>query len=298
MFRKVLNVKTMDDTAIVKFDKNMVAITSDSVIENVHFVRNSNPLMIGKYAVNVNLSDLAAAGSVPTALMISVGIPAATKNSYIKSMVMGMKMALEPYSIEVIGGDTKESETLFISITAYGTSPNRDLFLKREGIKQGDLVAITGNLGKAGRNHYLWKKTGYVKYMNDMLSITPRIKEGIKLNKYGLATACMDLSDGLTESLELLSSTNHVGFNILKSDIAIDVGAIKLSEKDQIPIEEFFDYGGDYELLFTTKKDRLNKLLEILDFTIIGEATEDKTIYYITEHGLEHAVDHGFKHFR
>ncbi|MGC8581300.1 MAG: thiamine-phosphate kinase [Thermoplasmata archaeon] len=290
LFTENLGIKDLSDCAILNMDGSF-AMTTDVVIENVHFSDDSNPKKIGMFSINVNLSDLASAGALPVAVLITAGIKKDTDRGYILEVVKGIKKALGRYNVKAIGGDTKESSVFFISVTAIGKIKRK---LSRYGVNPGDLVCVTGYLGKTGMNYYKWMKTKNNIYINNILSIEPKILEGQILASNKHVSASMDLSDGLVESLNILGKLNNVGFVLDKKKIPVDPNAKRYSLKENIPLEQLYDFGGDYELLFTVGKKYVKNLQKRMDFHIIGYATNKTGVYYDDVI----ATDFGFKHFQ
>jgi len=290
LFTDNLSIKDLSDCAVLDM-KGKYALTTDVVIENVHFFNGSNPKRIGMFSINVNLSDLASAGASPVAVLITVGIKKNTDKEYVLEVVKGIKKALGKYNVKAIGGDTKESSAFFISVTAIGKIKRR---LSRYGVKPGDLVCVTGKLGRTGMNYYKWMKTQNKIYIDNILNIEPKIKEGQILASSKHVSASMDLSDGLVESLNILGKLNNVGFILDKKKIPVDPKAKKYSLKEDIPLERMYDFGGDYELLFTIEKKYVTHLQKKMDFHIIGYATNKIGVYY----NNDIAPDFGFKHFQ
>ena len=166
----------------------------------------------------MNISDLAAKGAKPVALLASVGVPSELSKTDIQQLAKGLNAGARQYGAYVVGGDTNQASDLIISCTAYGEC-NKQNLLKRDGANIGDYVAVTGSFGKtaAGLKILMEKLSipkGQEALVDSVLMPCARIKEGIALANSGAVTASIDSSDGLAWSLHELSRASKVGFRI------------------------------------------------------------------------------------
>ena len=273
-----------DDAAYWKSGDFGYCITSDTLVENVHFkLMYFSADKLGEKAVAVNLSDIAAMGATPMGMLINLGVTSNITEKWINDFYEGItKLALK-YNCPVIGGDIVKSEILNITVTCIGNKKsnikNKNIFLNRESLNPGDLVYVSGYLGnsKAGLQILNLLKTDlndneiYLK--NSHLNPVPRIELGIDLNESGI-TSCIDISDGLLLDSSRLSEASKVNI-----DINASVLPISQQLKDVFP-QEYKNFalsgGEDYELLFTSppnNKENIKKIAEKneLNLSIIGE---------------------------
>ena len=273
-----------DDAAYWKSGDFGYCITSDTLVENVHFkLMYFSADKLGEKAVAVNLSDIAAMGATPIGMLINLGVTSNITEKWINDFYEGItKLALK-YNCPVIGGDIVKSEILNITVTCIGNEKsnikNKNIFLNRESANPGDLVYVSGYLGnsKAGLQILNLLKTDlndneiYLK--NSHLNPVPRIELGIDLNESGI-TSCIDISDGLLLDSSRLSEASKVNI-----DINASVLPISQQLKDVFP-QEYKNFalsgGEDYELLFTSppnNKENIKKIAEKneLNLSIIGE---------------------------
>ncbi len=264
-----------DDAAVFRFDSgNYLVVSTDIITQKTHIPREMTPLQIGRYAVNVNLSDIACMGAEPLGLVFSFGLPGDIDEKFIEELSSGINDACTEHGTRVLGGDTKEHSEIVIAGTALG-KVKEDRFLTRAGAKAGDIIGVTGKIGSAAAGFYcLTKEIGDTdKFIKAALEPKARVKEGAVLSKY--ASACMDVSDGLAFSLHEIARESNKGFRIYEERIPADEGLDRVSELSGVPVGEMlFHKGGDFELLFTAAKDRFEALEREINITAIGEVTE------------------------
>ncbi len=255
-----------DDCAIVENGKDYLLFTTDFVGEGTHFLPSSDPTLVGKFMVDVNLSDIAAMGGVPDYFMASMFFPANKEEEYVGKIIKGLKNELGRFGVRYLGGDLKESKITGFSGFAIG-HVNREKILRRKGSKKGEKIYLTGPLGEKGALYVLWKD-GRAEF-DEILKIEPRVEEGLKLS--GNASACMDTSDGLFSVLREMQNANNLGFNVNIEDIPIHKIALEVAEDYKIKIEDLLRFGGEYELVYTASE-------RILGYEI-GEVVEEKIDY-------------------
>ena len=138
-----------DDAAVFEIDSdNYLVASTDVIIQSTHIPREMTPEQIGKYAVNVNLSDIASMGAKPLGLLLSFGLPETLDENFIEELSKGVNSACHDHGTCVLGGDTKRHSEIVISGTALG-KVNKGLVLTRAGAKEGDIIGITGRIGSA-----------------------------------------------------------------------------------------------------------------------------------------------------
>jgi len=273
----------IDDCAIIDDGEDYILLTTDTMNKEKHFPDGSKPYYIGWYSIGVNLSDIAAKGGEPLAILSAISLPRDTEINYLQEILRGMKDCLAEYGGKLIGGDTKESSILTISITAVGRI-KKDYYMARKGAKTGDGVYVTGKLGK--------EINLYTGDIDALLHIQPRVKEGRYLASRRVASSCMDISDGLASSLYQLMKINGVGFLIEGDNLPIYEKTMKIEK----PIEFALYHGGDFELLFTMP-EKYEDTLEF-DFTRIGSVIKEREILMEIDGKRKKIYDRGYEHFR
>lgn len=281
---------TPDDTAVTPFlDLNLIS-TCDMLIQSRHFPKNMSYLDMGFKAVTVNVSDLAAMGAEPLGFLLSIAIPKDLEVDSFKQIIDGVFKACDYYSIPLIGGDTNEASEIIISGTALGTC---DKPLMKNTYKQGDLVAITGDIGLAALGFELETLDNI--YVEKALKPKARIKEGQILKDYG-ATSATDITDGLASELYEIKKDNF-GFMIYEELLDIsDEYKNMANGLDLDYLDLILHVGEDFELLFTISKDDLEKLP--IDYKVIGEVTDSDVVEITLENGFVDKIKNkGYEHY-
>lgn len=255
-------------------------LTTDLLAEGIHFdLTSSTPESIGYRAAIANLSDLAAMGAVPRYLLISLAVPKPMGQSHIYDLYRGMIKACRPYDVALIGGDTSASKAgLFLSITLLGTTAkHRALF--RHGAQVGDQIYVSGTLGdslaglrllahgKSSRSSE--KKRLQLSRFHQQFLIrrhlrpTARVAEGQWLNNGRLATAAIDLSDGLSGDLRHVCAESGVGAEVETDHLPLSPACRAYAKACGVsPVQLAITGGEDYELLFTASP-RSRRTLEL-----------------------------------
>jgi len=237
-----------DDAAALRPPPGKVAVLSiDSLVEGTHFLRSSPPRKVGAAAAAVSLSDLAAKGAVPAALLLAVVVPAGTPQTWLESVSRGAEEMAERFRMAFVGGDTKPGpvRTVVSSVLGWGTE---GALAPRTGARPGDYVATTGTVGRGGAAaaEILGRKRPSPRALAAMLDVEPRVREGVALARW--AHAMLDTSDGLAEACRLLVDASRVRVDLDEAllplssslrDPALSPGALRARAF----------YGGDYELL-------------------------------------------------
>ncbi|NKB23447.1 MAG: thiamine-monophosphate kinase [Kiritimatiellae bacterium] len=290
--REDVMVGSGDDTAVLDqvgspYD---LLLTSDPVIENIHFLPRTPGDQVGHKAVARALSDIAAMGGEPLWVLINIVAPASTETAYLEKIYGGMRQLLETFNTTIVGGDIAEGPTLEIHVFTAGRVPKETAVL-RSGAHVGDILYVTGTLG------YSWP--------HKHLHFTPRIKEGRWLREHGDVTSMIDLSDGLATDLRHITEKSQVGAELWESHIPIAQKENHVNDTCT-PLEHAFYDGEDYELLFTVpaeKKETFEKNRypgSELSCTAIGHITPEKNIIKcVQEQGKSWSLEaKGFEHFQ
>lgn len=289
-----------DDAAMIHVRNNyQLAISSDMLIENIHFLKNTNPSHLGWKSLAVNLSDIAAMGATPKWATLSISLPK-INHAWLKKFSKGFFKCADKFGIDLIGGDTTKGP-LSISITIMGES-KKDEALLRSGAKINDDIWVTGQLGLASMG---------LANLQGQLKLPPRIKMkclraleiptpktflGSYLSRY--ANSCIDISDGLIQDLRHILKASKVGASLLLNDIPCEK-FIHTSKQYQFVLNG----GDDYELLFTAaKKNRpfIKKIAKKTNtpVTMIGNITKKKALNILSEQGKSIKFNpKGFDHF-
>ena len=292
-----------DDCAAFDFEKNYLLVTTDMISEKTHIPKIMSPWQIGWFIVAINLSDIAAKGGKPIGLVLSLGLPKNTSESFLKDLMRGADKCATKYNTTIVGGDTKENDEITLCGTAFGLV-KKDEFMGRKGAKPDDVVAVTGTLGKAAAGYYALKHNiGNRELVKGFLEPAPRIKEGRALAKTKFVTSSMDISDGLSSSLYQLQDLNNVGFEIDEEKIPLSPTLLKLKGKQGFDVySNAIHFGGDYELLLTIPKNRFKEVQKAIEntgnkLTQIGRVTKEGKIMIEDKGKTQILKNMGYEHF-
>ncbi len=292
-----------DDCAALDLGERYLLVTTDVIAEKTHIPRGASPKDIGWHIIAINLSDIAAMGGKPLGIVVALGLPKFLSVNFLKELAEGMNDCASEFGISVIGGDTKEHEQLTLCGTAFGVV-GKDEIMRREGAKVGDVIAVTGKLGRGGSAYYaLKRKTKFKKTIRSLLRVFPKVIEAQVLAKMTSVSCCMDISDGLAASIYQLGKRNDVGFEIDLEKIPIAKEVKDISTNEDELKEMVLYHGGDYELLLTIKRERIKEAIEAVknvgtSLTPIGLVTKKKENVLITSKGIEALENKGYEHFR
>lgn len=279
-----------DDCAVMDFGSKKVLMTTDMLLEGIHFNLEYVPLKhLGYKAAVVNFSDIYAMNGTPTQITVSLGISKRFSVEDIEELYSGIRLACERYGVDLVGGDTCASMTgLTISITCLGTAAAKDI-VYRNGAKLNDLICVSGNLGTAYMGLQLLERERLANAANPDFEgreyllerqLKPEARRDIleALKKAGVKpTAMMDISDGLSSELMHICSQSGVGCCVYEDKLPIDFQAAALAEEMNLNIVTCALNGGeDYELLFTCSLDDYEKLIPVEDLYIIGHITKQE----------------------
>lgn len=264
-----------DDAAVTVADDGKVVICTDIVTFDRHFPKGMTYEHFGWTAAAVNFSDIASMGARPTGFLAALALPEDLDEDALYDIMSGMDQCAEFCGAEILGGDTKFGSGA-IAGTAIGTLDGRAP-LTRSGAHPGDIVAVTGCLGSAAAGYFAAENG--IDDRDSVFSLTvpiPRVKEGLALSGSGAVTSCMDLSDGLAEAAKGICRASGVGMEIEMSFIPEGEGVGRICRILGMDRRDLTLYwGGDYELLFTFKKELVHLLYEAdLEFSVIGVVTD------------------------
>jgi thiamine-monophosphate kinase len=295
-----------DDAAVLHFLEKEILVTTDLLMEGVHFDLTYVPLKhLGYKSAIVNFSDIYAMNGNPKQITVSFAL---SKRFYIKDaeeFYMGLRLACERYGVDIVGGDTTSSLTgLAISITCIGEA-DRDKIVYRKGAKETDLICVSGDLGAAYMGlQLLEREKAIFKDEKDMQpdfaskeyllerQLKPEARRDIirELSKINVTpTAMIDISDGLSSELLHICSQSNVGCRIYEERIPIDYQTAVTAEEFNMNLTTCALNGGeDYELLFTIPLAEHEKVMTLEGITLIGHITKsDNGCFIISRDGQE-----------
>ncbi len=290
-----------DDAAVLDFKDKKAVISTDLLIEGVHFDLAYMPLRhLGYKAVVVNLSDICAMNAKPTQITVSVAVSNRFPLEAMEELFEGITLAANHYKVDVIGGDTTSSQKgLIISITAIGEADSEEITY-RDGAGETDLLVVTGDIGSAYMGLQVLDREKQVFLVNpnsqpdlDQYAylverqLKPEARTDVRTLFHALElkpTSMIDISDGLSSEIIHLCKKSKVGCNLYEEKLPIDPQLISVCEEFNIDSTTVAINGGeDYELLFTIAMTDFDKIKANPNFTIIGHMTqESEGIHLIT----------------
>ncbi|MEY3687491.1 MAG: hypothetical protein RIR84_332 [Bacteroidota bacterium] len=281
-----------DDAAVIDHFGKQTVVTTDLLLEGVHFDLAYTPLKhLGYKSVVVNLSDVYAMNATPTQITLSIGISSKVSVEALEEFYEGVYIACEEYGVDLVGGDTSASQKGFIiSVTAIG-EVNEEKVVKRSTAQKGDLICVSGDLGGAyigllflEREKKIFLESPQVQpdlenesYVIGRLLKPKARKEIVEfLEKQGVVpTSMMDISDGLSSEILHICEKSGVGAVIYEEKIPISEDTRNAAYKFEIdPTACALSGGEDYELLFTIKQDDYEKLTLNEQISVIGYIAE------------------------
>jgi len=280
-----------DDAALVKIPASQeLVITTDTLVSEIHFFKNTTAFDIGYKSLAVNLSDLAAMGATPAWMTLSLTLPNADKK-WIKEFARGFFSLAKKFHVDLIGGDLTRGP-LSITVTALGLIP-KNKAITRSGAKPNDKIFVTNTLGDAGFavKNKLNASDYFLKKLNRPF---PQIEIGKKLR--GIANAAIDISDGLAADLNHILEKSSVGAVIFVDQLPISKELKKLVSTEEA-IHLALTSGDDYELCFTAPPKKVSQLKN--KFTCIGYIAEKKGLKLQYANEKEFKLDQlGYEHFK
>jgi len=282
-----------DDAAVVEHAKERTLISTDLLVEGIHFDLSYMPLKhLGYKAVMVNLSDLYAMNAHPQQITVSIAVSNRFTLEALEDLYKGIALACKNYKVDLVGGDTTSSTTgLILSITALGSAPKKKIVC-RSGAKENDLLVVSGDLGGAYAGLQILEREKAVFKVNpneqpDLSPYSYSIGRQLKpearkdvvelLNTLNIIpTAMIDISDGLSSEVLHLSKASGVGFQVFEEKIPIDPEVSLICEEFKFnPLTAALNGGEDYELLFTVDQKHYDAIKSHPYLTVIGHACEN-----------------------
>lgn len=268
-----------DDCAVLKLDaKRYTLATSDLLVEGTDFTHKDDAYLVGRKAIAVSLSDIAACAGIPRYCLVSLGVPAATKVAFAARLLKGMRDIAKIYRLNIVGGDLSRARQLVIDVSIFGVVEKKNLVL-RSGARCGDIIFVSGALGGSISGKHL--------------KFTPRLKEARFLAQNFKLNSMIDISDGLAQDLNHLLRESGVGAVIYEELIPLDKAAAGLCDA--------LYSGEDFELLFTMPLEEARRLIrkKMKPFRPIGEIRDKSCGLRLIDRNNREKIlkPGGFRHF-
>ncbi len=289
-----------DDCAVLRIPAGHEAlVTTDFSLEGMHFRREWHaPEVVGHRCLTRGLSDIAAMGGAPIAAFLSLALPRRITRSWVERFLKGLLGLADSFGLTLAGGDTAESPNgVLLDIVVVGSVP-RGKAIRRSGAKPGDRIYVSGELGASAATLELLrlgKKLRPADYLQHFRPM-PRVEVGRGLQERGLASAMIDISDGLSTDLHHICEESEVGAEIRTA--AIPLARIGKARR-QVKMKFALHGGEDYELLFTAPRNKtVPKQIAGVATTEIGRITRRKRVVLIDEKGVRDLPAQGWQHFQ
>lgn len=290
-----------DDAAVLEYGNRCTLVTTDMLMEGVHFDLTYVPLKhLGYKSAIVNISDIYAMNGKPEQMTLSVALSKRFSVEDMQEFYEGVKLACNRHGVDLVGGDTTSSLTgLAISITCIGSADKEDV-VYRNGARNTDLICVTGNLGAAYMGLQLLEREKSVYYSTEHSGNEPfspdfagkeyllerQLKPEARgdvledLRKAGIRpTSMMDISDGLSSELLHICKQSHCGCTVYEERIPVDYQTAVMAEEFNMNVFTCALNGGeDYELLFTVPLTDFEKVSKIKDVKVIGHITDSENV--------------------
>ena len=240
-----------DDCAVLKFNQSSYQLfTTDMIVEGVDFLKNIDLKLVGRKALAISISDIAACGGVPQHAVVAMGLPKNMPVAQVDRLARGLFDLAREFNINIVGGDISASSKLMINVSMLGLVDKNKLCL-RQGARVGDMIMVTGEFGGAIKGKHL--------------KFLPRLKEAQFLVNNFKINSMIDVSDGLVQDLGHILKSSLVGAVLYENLIPLS--------KQASGIEEALCSGEEFELLFTVSRDQASKMIRGAQhcFKVIGE---------------------------
>ncbi|MEM5871385.1 MAG: thiamine-phosphate kinase [Candidatus Aenigmatarchaeota archaeon] len=289
-----------DDTAVIKIGNKIILATTDTLVEDDHFkIEWFSPYQIGKKAMEINVSDIAAMGGIPKYALISLCLKKDSEVEFVDELYKGIYDVAKKYRFSIIGGNMTHGRQIVIDVAMLGETKKPIL---RSGAKIGDVICVTGDLGKSKAGLELFRKYGEeakkCKEVKPYLEPKARLDESKIISKF--ANSMIDVSDGLASEVRHICELSRVGAVIFANKIPIATSTKKIADLLGMNPLDFALYGGeDFELVFTVSEKKL-KILEryLNNFSIIGKILPKKYGIFLVNNGKRINFGSGYDHFK
>lgn len=264
-----------DDVAVLRLDDQTCQLaTCDIQVEGTHFLRNATtPYQLGRKAAAINLSDIAAKGGTPEHFLVSLALRPDLEVSWVESLYEGLSEEAARYGADIVGGNLSRTDgPIVIDVFLLGRVKRKELLL-RSGARVGDVILVTGWLGEAAGGLALARQPGLrleekeeERLLAAHLTPTPRVDEGRAIARSGMATAMIDVSDGLSGDLMHLCEASEVGVRVRAGRLPISVGTRGVAElSGRLDWALALQGGEDYELCFTAPGEAEEELVAVVE---------------------------------
>jgi len=312
IFRR-LSLPTMpipfgDDVSGVEIRRGMVAVLKmDMLVGKTDVPPGMSFWQAARKAAVINISDFAAKGVKPVALLVSLGLPSDFLKADVTQLADGLNAGAREYGAYVIGGDTSEASDLIVNCSLFGLG-KKTLLMLRSGARPGDIVAVTGFFGKSAAGLKVLLENlpaaSDVKgvFLDAVLMPRARLKEGLALSAAGVVSASIDSSDGLAWSLYELRKASKVGFVVDNLPVAAEV--LRFAKRNGFDASELALYGGEeYELVLTVKPALWNKAVSAVkrvggSLMRIGKTTKQTDVVLQVKGKTIPIEPRGWEHFK
>lgn len=291
-----------DDAALVRCPERLL-LTTDVLVEDEDFRRADHPpRLLGRKALNVNLSDIAAMGGRPLHALVGLALPGDIDETWLRQFMAGLGSAARAAGVALVGGDLSRSSQIMISVTVTGEARSP---VTRSGARPGDAIFVSGTLGDAAGGLRLLDKgaiNGVAKPVRPLvkafLDPEPRLKLGALLARRGLASAMIDISDGLSVDLRHICEESGAGAEVEAARVPISPALARFA---RAPLDMALNGGEDFELLFTVrpaKEAAVEALAKTWVISRIGRMTAGRAIRLIDANGRKTPLRAGgYEHF-
>lgn len=281
-----------DDAAVIDVSPDKLLVSTDVLVEGVHFDLAYTPLKhLGYKSVAVNLSDIAAMNGKPEQITVNIAVSNRFSVEAIEELYQGIYLACNRYGVDLVGGDTTTSKSgLFLSITVLGRAPEEKITY-RNGAREGDLICVSGDLGGAYIGLMVLEREkrvfevnseiqpdleGYEYVLERQLKPEPRLDIVAKFEEAGiLPHAMIDISDGLASEIIHICKQSEVGCRLFEDKIPVDIQTEDIAKKlGLVPVTMALSGGEDYELLFTVPQSDFETVSAMENISIIGYITD------------------------
>lgn len=297
-----------DDAAVIPVPAGEeLVVTTDAMIEGVHFLAQDGAERIARKLLRVNLSDLAAKGAKPVGYQLILGLPGSPDETWLAQFCNGLRRDQESFGFPLYGGDTVRSPAgIILGVTAFGSVPTGGM-LRRSGAQQGDDLYVTGSIGDAALgletklNHRLFSSAAMLFFDSRLHVPTPRLAMGQGLR--GLAHAALDVSDGLVQDASHIGTQSSLRVAIEAAAVPLSLAARQAVQDDPDLLDVVLTGGEDYELLFTAHPGRASQIAALsrsvgLAATRIGRLEVGQGVTVRDEAGTPLTFRRpGFQHF-
>ena len=305
-----------DDAAVIDFNRKNTLISTDMLVEGIHFDLSYFPLKhLGYKAITSSISDICAMNGICSQVTVSIAISNRFKIESLKDLYSGIKVACENYNVDLVGGDTTSSNKgLIISVTAIGVSCENG-YVKRSGAKTNDLIVVSGTLGGAYLGLQVLEREKQVFLVNpnnkpDLTAYKNIIQKQLRPEARNdiieffqeckiKPTSMIDISDGLSSEIIHLCKSSNKGCKIYEDKIPISDDSLQACKEFNLePTTIALSGGEDYQLLFTVGQENLEKIQNNLNLSVIGHITSSKEMILLEKSGRNIMIESlGWKSF-